>query len=116
MCIRDSIVVDVASDVIGPLKSLGVEVPRFPGGYAFELYDTYGFPLDLTELMARERGMKVDVAGFNKLMEEQKDRARAAQKKEVIELSQIETTTHTQFVGYDKLEVSAKIIEVIHLK
>ena len=73
----------------------------FPEEVAFKLYDTYGFPLDLTELMARERGLTVDVAGFNKLMDEQKARARAAQKKQVIELSQVETTTPTQFVGYD---------------
>ena len=81
-----------------------------------ELYDTYGFPLDLTELMARERGLTVDVAGFNKLMEEQKARARAAQKKQVIELSQVETTTPTQFVGYDKLEAPAKVLEVVGVK
>ena len=54
---------------------------------AFKLYDTYGFPLDLTELMARERDSTVDVAGFEKLMDEQRARARAAQKKEVIDLS-----------------------------
>jgi alanyl-tRNA synthetase len=87
-----------------------------PGNLAFELYDTYGFPLDLTELMARERGLTVDVAGFNKLMEEQRARARAAQKKEVISVSQIETTTPTQFVGYEKLETLAKVIEVVSLK
>ena len=75
------------------------------GEFAFKLYDTYGFPLDLTELMARERGLTVDKEGFEKLMEEQRARARAAQKKEVISLSQIETTTPTKFVGYDKLEV-----------
>jgi alanyl-tRNA synthetase len=86
------------------------------GQKAFELYDTYGFPLDLTELMARERGLTVDVDGFNKLMEEQKARARAAQKKQVIELSQVETTTPTQFVGYDKLEASAKVLEVVGVK
>ena len=86
------------------------------GTFAFRLYDEQGFPLDLTELMARERGLTVDVAGFNKLMEEQKARARAAQKKQVIELSQVETTTPTQFVGFDKLETSAKVLEVVGVK
>jgi alanyl-tRNA synthetase len=89
---------------------------RISGGSAFMLYDTYGFPLDLTELMARERGLTVDNAGFEKLMEEQRARARAAQKKEVISLSQIETTTPTKFVGYDKLETPAKVLEVVSLK
>lgn len=84
--------------------------------FAFQLYDTYGFPLDLTELMARERGLTVDKEGFEKLMEAQRTRARAAQKKEVISLSQIETTTPTQFVGYDRLATSAKVLEVVSLK
>jgi len=50
------------------------------GDDAFQLYDTYGFPLDLTELMARERGLKVDTDTFMKLMDQQRERARAAQK------------------------------------
>jgi alanyl-tRNA synthetase len=86
------------------------------GSAAFLLYDTYGFPLDLTELMAREHGLTVDTAGFEKLMDEQRARARAAQKKEVISLSQIETTTPTKFVGYDNLAVQAKVLEVVSLK
>ncbi|MGA2180486.1 MAG: alanine--tRNA ligase [Verrucomicrobiota bacterium] len=86
------------------------------GRFAFELYDTYGFPLDLTELMARERGLTVDTAGFEKLMEEQRARARAAQKKEVISLSQIETTTPTKFVGFESLAVQARVLEVVGLK
>jgi len=86
------------------------------GAFAFRLYDEQGFPLDLTELMARERGLAVDKEGFEKLMEEQRARARAAQKKEVISLSQIETTTPTKFVGYDKLEVEAKVLEVVGMK
>jgi alanyl-tRNA synthetase len=87
-----------------------------PGAVAFELYDTYGFPLDLTELMAREQGFTVDTAGFEKLMEEQRARARAAQKKEVISLSQIETTTPTKFVGFDTLSTKAKVLEVVGVK
>ncbi len=88
----------------------------FPANWAFKLYDTYGFPLDLTELMARERGLTVDKDGFEKLMDEQRARARAAQKKEVISLSQIETTTTTKFVGYEDLAVQAKVLEVVSLK
>jgi len=88
----------------------------FWGSSAFLLYDTYGFPLDLTELMARERGLTVDKAGFEKLMDEQRSRARAAQKKEVISLSQIETTTPTKFVGFEKLAVEARVLEVVGLK
>jgi alanyl-tRNA synthetase len=86
------------------------------GGFAFKLYDTYGFPLDLTELMARERGLKVDREGFERLMDEQRARARAAQKKEVISLSQVETSTPTRFAGYDALETGAKVLEVVALK
>jgi alanyl-tRNA synthetase len=87
-----------------------------PAHFAFKLYDTYGFPLDLTELMARERGLTVDGASFERLMQEQRDRARAAQKKEVVSLSQIETTTPTRFVGYEALETSARVLEVIRIK
>jgi alanyl-tRNA synthetase/REP element-mobilizing transposase RayT len=90
--------------------------PQISGAFAFKLYDEQGFPLDLTELMARERGLTVDVEGFNKLMEEQRARARAAQKKEVISLSQIETTTPTKFVGYNTLETKAKVLEIVGLK
>jgi alanyl-tRNA synthetase len=91
-------------------------VNQLPSEFAFTLYDTYGFPLDLTELMARERGWTVDRAGFEGLMERQRARARAAQKKEVISLSQIETTTPTKFVGYEDLAVQAKVLEVVLLK
>jgi alanyl-tRNA synthetase len=94
----------------------GVTRRRVSGVAAFKLYDTFGFPLDLTELMARERGLTVDKEGFEKLMEEQRARARAAQKKQVIELSQIETKTPTNFLGYDALETSAKVLEVVELK
>ena len=66
--------------------------------------------------MARERGLTVDTAEFENHMEEQRTRARAAQKKQIIELSQIETTVPTNFLGYDALTTEAKVLEVVALK
>ena len=86
------------------------------GAFAFKLYDEQGFPLDLTELMARERGLTVDTEGFNTLMEAQRARARAAQKKQVITLSEIETTTPTVFTGYESLTDTARVLEVLTIK
>ena len=84
--------------------------------FAFKLYDEQGFPLDLTELMARERGITVDTEGFENLMDAQRARARAAQKKEVIALSEIETTTPTRFTGYESLTEKARVLEVVSIK
>jgi alanyl-tRNA synthetase len=84
--------------------------------FVFRLYDEQGFPLDLTELMARERGLTVDTEGFERLMDQQRAKARAAQKRQVIELSEIESKEPTRFVGYDQLVTPAKVIEVVSLK
>ena len=86
---------------------------QLSGTFAFKLYDTYGFPLDLTELMAREAGLSVDTAGFNALMEQQRERARASQKKEVIRVSSISSDACTEFVGFEGLAATAKILEVV---
>ncbi len=102
------------------LITLSQELPKqiepvLPGPSAFKLYDTYGFPLDLTELMARERGLKVDVIGFEKLMEEQRNRAREdhEKKKQVIKLSEDGLKLGaTKFLGYDYLETEA-IVQAI---
>jgi len=88
--------------------------PKLRDRDVFELYDTYGFPLDLTELMARERGLTVDVAGFERLMEQQRERARKAQKKEEISVEQGELkAAPTKFVGYDSLESEAVVETVL---
>jgi alanyl-tRNA synthetase len=84
--------------------------------FAFQLYDTYGFPLDLTELLARERGLTVDTAGFEKLMEQQRERARAAMKKNVVSVSEIETKEPTLFLGYESLETETKVLEIVAMK
>ena len=86
------------------------------GALAFRLYDEQGFPLDLTQLMARERGLTVDGGGFEKLMEEQRARARAAQKKEVITLSDIGSEHPTTFTGYESLQTKAKVAQVAKIK
>lgn len=88
----------------------------FNGEAAFLLYDTYGFPLDLTDLMARERGYFVDEKAFNTLMTEQRERARAAQKKQIVALSEIETKEPTQFLGYETLSAEATILEIVNGK
>jgi alanyl-tRNA synthetase len=93
---------------------------RISGEVAFKLYDTYGFPLDLTELLAREWGFAVDVAEFEELMEQQRARGRGAQKK--IKLSadlafagelEAKKISPTKFLGYDFLEAEAVVETVL---
>ncbi|MFK5891366.1 MAG: alanine--tRNA ligase [Flavobacteriaceae bacterium] len=78
------------------------------GAKAFELYDTFGFPIDLTALILREKGLALDEAGFNKAMAAQKERSRAAATLETADW-QVLSNTETQFVGYDTLTATAKI-------
>lgn len=86
------------------------------GKTAFRLYDEQGFPLDLTELLARERGLSVDVSGFEKLMEEQRARARAAQKKEIISVESFQTKEPTSFLGFDHTETEVSVLEIVSIK
>ena len=76
---------------------------QISGALAFRLADEQGFPIDLTQVMAREHGLSVDQAGFDTLLDEQKERARAAQKKEIITVQENEPEDdgyQTEFVGY----------------
>jgi alanyl-tRNA synthetase len=98
----------------GAWRTLLRDQPVISGEDTFRLYDTYGFPLDLTELMARERGLAVDVAGFEKLMEEQRERGRKAQKKEEISVEEGEFKIEpTKFLGYDFLETESVVDAVL---
>ena len=88
-----------------------------PGDDAFRLYDTYGFPVDLTADMARERGMGVDMAGFERAMDAQRERARSASKFESKTQLPAEVASRlapTRFLGYDTLESAAcKVLALV---
>lgn len=92
-------------------------VTEISGKDAFKLYDTYGFPFDLTEDYASEHGLTVDRAGFDAAMQEQRDRARAArQETESMKVQGgvlSDFTSKSEFVGYNELEVPAKVIGII---
>ena len=79
------------------------------GKHVFELYDTYGFPPDLTNLLAKEHNLKIDIEGFHKHMEEQRERARKAQQQKISEWN-ILREGEPKFVGYDTLETTTHIL------
>ena len=86
------------------------------GEQAFELYDTYGFPLDLTSLIARERGFTVEEQGFKKEMEKQKLRSKADAIKETGDWVAIGDDEKTEFIGYDHLSAEVRIVKYRKIK
>lgn len=80
------------------------------GAKAFELYDTFGFPLDLTALILSEQNMTLDEAGFAKEMERQKARSRAAAQVETEDWIELRTDDEQEFVGYDTLKTPVRIV------
>lgn len=86
------------------------------GSQAFLLYDTFGFPLDMTQLLATERGLTVDVEGFEAEMEKQRKRGRAAQKKEILVAATEGDTSDlkpTEFVGYEQTVASGELKDIV---
>jgi alanyl-tRNA synthetase len=81
-----------------------------PGETVFKLYDTYGFPVDLTADIAREKGLSVDQQGFEQAMEAQKKQARAASKFDADEALALSLDGETRFDGYDSLQSSGKVV------
>lgn len=79
------------------------------GADLFLLYDSFGFPADLTELLARERGLSIDMEGFTNLMNEQRNRSRSARKQIVQEVSTIQHDINTAFKGWDQLSLDSQI-------
>jgi alanyl-tRNA synthetase len=109
--------IKLVNEIIARIKKDGRSV--ISGDEAFTLYDTYGFPLDLTEDIAEEEGLTVDKDGFNKAMEEQRERARKAQKDvrawdlALIVTEQLGNLPKSEFVGYDTLQTESIMLGII---
>lgn len=87
------------------------------GAFAFELYDTYGFPFDLTGIMARENGWNVDEEGFNRQLQAQKERSRAASEVKTGDWVEcISNAAPTTFLGYDHSEAPARVVRYRKVK
>jgi len=105
--LSDQLARDLCQHIRYHLESVTEEISA---EVAVELYDTYGFPLDLIELMARENGYTVNIAGFEELMEQKRAEARKAQKREIITISEDSLELDaTEFLGYDFFETEAGV-------
>ncbi len=93
------------------LSMLDQASKNITGEEAFKLYDTFGFPLDLTKLVATEKGLKVDEKGFEVEMQKQKDRSRSAAVLDTEDWVTVNDIPSSKFVGYDSLETKAKIVK-----
>ncbi len=98
----------ILSDAISQLDE-----NEIPGEVVFKLYDTYGFPTDLTADIARERNLTLDMAGFDREMDAQRQRARAASQFGSADAGDLQLSDVTDFVGYDSLEDESTIIGII---
>ncbi|BDS06868.1 alanine--tRNA ligase [Oceaniferula spumae] len=107
----DIVIMMVLSLVKNHRSSLNA-IELFSGTEAFQLYDTFGFPIDLTQLLCEERGLKVDMQKFEQLMEEQREKGRAARTRELVRAADISTDEETEFTGFEADECEAKVTEI----
>ena len=105
--------IKLLTDVMDEVKAAGKTV--IPGEEAFKLFDTFGFPLDLTELICRENDMTVDEAGFNVEMQKQKERARNAAQVEMGDWTVL-SEGESEFTGYDYTEYTCHILKYREVK
>ena len=89
---------------------------KISGKDAFVLYDTYGFPIDLTELIAREQGVEVDIEEFEKELQVQKERSRNAAQQDIDDWQEIISIKESEFIGYDNLEADIRIARYRRVK
>jgi len=111
----------VLEEEVSFLRTLTTGIQRFEnyiadhsaitGDFAFELFDTYGFPIDLTGLLAREKGLSVDMEGFQCALQQQKERSRAATAIDTGDWVTVSEGDETEFMGYDYLEATVQILK-----
>jgi alanyl-tRNA synthetase len=119
----------IAEEELAFLRTLATGIQRFEnyvqsnpgkkimdGAFAFELFDTFGFPIDLTQLMSKEQGWEVDMKGFSENMEEQKKRSRNAGTVDTEDWVDMKPIKDTEFVGYDELFCDAIILKYRKVK
>jgi len=116
----------VLEEEVSFLRTLSTGIQRFEkyqalndiveGNFAFELSDTFGFPIDLTELMAREKGWSVDLVGYEQALKKQKDDSRAATAIDTSDWIVVNTEEQSEFVGYDDLEIETEILKYRKVK
>ncbi|WP_316825260.1 alanine--tRNA ligase [Pedobacter miscanthi] len=116
----------VLEEEVSFLRTLSTGIQRFEkyqaanniveGTFAFELSDTFGFPIDLTELMAREKGWSVDLIGYEQALKKQKDDSRAATAIDTGDWIVVNTEDQSEFVGYDDLEIETEILKYRKVK
>ena len=103
---------DQGMKILGEAIS-GLVGTEIPGKIVFKLYDTYGFPVDLTADIARERNLSLDMAGFEKEMDAQRQRAREASKFASADLDQLNLSYETTFVGYESLTGQGDVLALV---
>ena len=116
----------VLEEEVSFLRTLSTGIQRFDkyqandglveGSFAFELSDTFGFPLDLTELMAREKGWSIDLEAYEQALKKQKDDSRAATAIDTGDWVIVNTDDQSEFVGYDDLEIETEILKYRKVK
>ena len=89
---------------------------KISGKDAFVLYDTYGFPIDLTELIAKEQGVTVDIEEFEKELQIQKERSRNAASQDIDDWQEVMAISESEFIGYDNLEANIRIARYRRVK
>ncbi|TDS16221.1 alanine--tRNA ligase [Sphingobacterium paludis] len=111
----------VLEEEVSFLRTLTTGIQRFEnyaadhaavdGDFAFELFDTFGFPIDLTDLLAREKGLHVDMEGFQRALQQQKERSRAATAIDTGDWVVLQEDEESVFVGYDTLEATTQVLK-----